>query len=145
MTDDMTTTAQRVLARYRTWAVVGASPDPSRPSYGVMKVLQRHGYRVVPVNPNVREWCEVGCYPDLASIPDGENVEVVDLFRRSEFVGAHVDEAIAIGAKAVWMQLGVIDEPAAQRAREAGLDVVVDRCPAIELPRMPPDALPSPG
>jgi uncharacterized protein len=133
--DEMTETADRILDDYRTFAVVGASPDPSRPSHGVMGVLERNGYTVIPVNPNADEVRGHTCYPDLASIPDDVEVEVVDLFRRSEAVGRHVDEAIKRGAKAVWMQLGVIDEDAAQRAREAGLDVVMDMCPAIQLGR----------
>ncbi|HVM14641.1 MAG TPA: CoA-binding protein [Egibacteraceae bacterium] len=133
-TPDVTTAAvDRILDRYRTFAVVGASPRQERPSYGVIGVLQRHGYRVVPVTPNAAEVRGLTTYPDLASIPGP--VEVVDIFRRSAAAGAHVDEAIAVGAKAVWMQLGVIDEDAARRAREAGLEVVMDRCPAIELRR----------
>lgn len=128
-------TAQRILDRYRTFAIVGASPDPARPSHGVMGVLLEHGYTVVPVNPSVTEVRGRTSYPDLASIPDDVDIEVVDVFRRSEAAGAHVDEAIAVGAKAVWMQLGVVDEAAAARARDAGLDVVMDRCPAIELAR----------
>lgn len=128
-----TAAADRILDRYRTFAVVGASADPGRPSHGVMGVLLRHGYRVLPINPNVQEVWGLTAYPDLASAP--QPIEVVDIFRRSDAAGAHVDEAIAIGAKAVWMQLGVIDDAAAQRAREAGLDVVMDRCPAIELRR----------
>lgn len=131
--DETTAAADRILERYRTFAVVGASPNPGRPSHGVMGTLQRHGYSVVPVNPNATEVRGVPCYPDLASI--AEPVDVVDIFRRSEHAGAHVDEAIAIGAKAVWMQLGVVDEAAARRARDAGLEVVMDRCPAIELER----------
>ncbi|HWB70679.1 MAG TPA: CoA-binding protein [Egibacteraceae bacterium] len=131
--DDTTAAADRVLDRYRTFAVVGASPKPGRSSHGVMGVLQRSGYVVIPVNPQATKVRGDPCYPDLASIP--EPVEVVDIFRRSEAAGAHVDEAIVIGAKAVWMQLGVIDEAAAQRARDAGLEVVMDRCPAIELAR----------
>lgn len=131
--DETTAAADRVLDQCRTFAVVGASPDPGRPSHGVMNVLEEHGYRVIPVNPNVAEVRGQAAYPDLALIP--EPIDVVDIFRRSEAAGAHVDEAIAVGAKAVWMQLGVIDEAAAQRARDAGLDVVMDRCPAIELRR----------
>lgn len=123
----------RILDRYRTFAVIGASPSPERPSHGVMSVLQRHGYTVVPVNPNASQVLGLPCYPDLASIP--VPVDVVDIFRRSEAAGAHVDEAIASGAQAVWMQLGVVDASAARRARDAGLDVVMDRCPAIELGR----------
>src|SRR5918996_1889480 len=103
-----------------------------RDSNRVASFLERRGYRVIRVNPNA---CNdhPECLPDLASIE--EPVDVVDIFRRSDAAGAHVDEAIAIGAKAVWMQLGVIDEDAAERARAAGLQVVMDRCPAIELSR----------
>jgi uncharacterized protein len=123
------------LERFTTWAVVGCSPDPRRDSHSVAAFLQARGKRVIPVNPRACPGEILGeeCHPDLASID--EPVEVVDIFRRSEFAGAHVDEAIAIGAKAVWMQLGVIDEQAAERAREAGLLVVMDRCPKIEWPR----------
>jgi uncharacterized protein len=126
---------QLVLKRFTTWAVVGCSPEPQRESHSVARFLQAHGKRVVPVNPNACPGQILGeeCYPDLRSI--GEPVEVVDIFRRSELAGVHVDEAIAIGAKAVWLQLGVIDEQAAQRARDAGLLVVMDRCPKIEWPR----------
>ena len=131
--DETTATADRILDRYRTFAVVGASPSPDRPSHGVMGVLERHGYAVIPVNPNAEEVRGRTCYPDLASVP--EPIDVVDIFRRPDAAGAHVDEAIAVGARAVWLQLGVIDEGAAQRAREAGLEVVMDRCPAIELGR----------
>ena len=126
----------RVLREYRTWAVVGCSPSPSRDSHDVAGFLQRHGYRVIPVNPQCHDDEILGerCYPDLASVP--EPIDVVDIFRRSSLAGVHVDEAIAVGAKAVWMQLGVIDEAAAARARAAGLEVVMDRCPKIELPRL---------
>lgn len=124
-----------ILDRYRTFAVVGASPRSWRPSNGVMQALVAHGFEVVPVNPTCDEVLGRRAYPDLASVPAARGVEVVDIFRRSEIAGAHVDEAIATGARAVWMQLGVIDEAAAQRARDAGLAVVMDRCPAIELRR----------
>lgn len=140
-TDESTATADRVLDRYRTFAVVGASPSRGRASNGVMGTLQRHGYTTIPVNPHAAEVRGLPCYPDLASVPD--RVDVVDIFRRSDAAGAHVDEAIAIGAKAVWMQLGVIDEAAAQRARDAGLEVVMDRCPAIELARRADERGPS--
>lgn len=132
---EATALAHRILGRSRTFAVVGASPRPNRPSNGVMRVLVDHGYTVIPVRPHVDGILGLPTYPDLASIPDDIQVDVVDIFRRSEFAGAHVDEAIAVGAAAVWMQLGVIDHAAAERAREAGLDVVMDRCPAIELRR----------
>lgn len=135
MSQEMTETAQRLLDEARTWAVVGASPRRGRASHGVMRTLIDQGYEVIPVNPNCDEVHGRQAYPDLASIPDDVQVDVVDIFRRSEFAGEHVDEAIERGAGAVWMQLGVIDEDAADRAREAGLDVVMDRCPAIELRR----------
>jgi predicted CoA-binding protein len=127
--------ARKILTDYSTFAVVGCSADPRRASNSVARFLQDAGYRVICVNPN-EDTCIEGlpCYPDLKSIP--EPVDVVDLFRRSEFVGPHVDEAIEIGAKAIWMQLGVINEPAAEKARGAGMDVVMDRCPAIDHPRM---------
>ena len=115
------------------WAVIGCSPDPGRPSHGVARVLLGRGYDVVPVNPNAREVLGRPCHPSLREVP--EPVDVVDVFRRSEHAGRHVDEAIAIGAKAVWLQLGVIDHAAAARARAAGLLVAMDRCPAIELGR----------
>ncbi|HWF74764.1 MAG TPA: CoA-binding protein [Solirubrobacteraceae bacterium] len=122
-----------MLTGTRTWAVVGCSPDPWRDSHRVARVLQAHGYRVIPVNPLAPELLGERCYPSIAEIPAEEGVEVVDIFRRAERAGAHVDEAIAAGASAVWLQLGVVDEAAARRAHEAGLRVVMDRCPAIEL------------
>jgi predicted CoA-binding protein len=122
------------LEQTRTWAVVGCSPDPGRDSHRIAALLQRRGFRVIPVNPAAEEILGERCFPDLASI--GERVDVVDVFRRSSEAGAHVDEAIEIGAEVVWLQLGVIDEAAAARARAAGLRVVMDRCPAIELPRL---------
>lgn len=127
---------RKVLDSYRTWAVVGCSPDPGRPSHQVAKQLQAWGYRVVPINPHADEVLGEPAYPDLAAVPPDVEVEVVDIFRRSEYAGGHVDEAIAAGARAVWMQLGVIDDDAAARARAAGLDVVMDRCPAIEGRRL---------
>ena len=123
-----------VLSTRRTWAVVGCSPDPGRDSHRIAQMLHSRGYRVIPVNPACTSIFGAPCYPALADIP--EPVDVVDIFRRSSEAGAHVDEAIEIGASAVWMQLGVVDEAAAERARAAGLDVVMDRCPAIELPRL---------
>ncbi len=115
---------------FKTIAVVGISDDPSRPSNYVAKFLEEHGYRVIPVNPNLTEWNGKKCYPDLLSIP--EKVDVVDIFRRPEAVPPIVDEAIAIKAKAVWMQLGIINEGAAAKAREAGIEVIMDRCMKIE-------------
>jgi predicted CoA-binding protein len=127
-------TIERVLTEYRTWAVVGLSENPGRASHRVAAFLQSRGFRIIPVNPVAGQILGETAYPDLASIP--EPVDVVDIFRRSSRAGVHVDEAIAIGAKAVWLQLDVIDEEAAARARTAGLDVIMDRCPAIELPRL---------
>lgn len=133
--DSVTATADRILDRARVFAVVGASPRPSRPSHGVMQVLLDHGYEVIPVTPRTDSVHGRRAYPDLASIPDEVTIDVVDIFRRSEAAGAHVDEAIERGVGAVWLQLGVIDHDAAERARAAGLDVVMDRCPAIEFSR----------
>src|SRR5260370_15479436 len=120
----------------RTVAVVGASPRPHRPSHGVMRYLQRHGYRAIPVNPFAAGAKILGerCYTALDEI--GERVDMVDVFRRSEAARAVVDQAIAIGAKVVWMQLGVIDRAAAARAEAKWIKVVMDRCPAIEIPRL---------
>jgi predicted CoA-binding protein len=122
------------LRETATWAVVGCSPDPSRDSHRIAALLQRRGFRVIPVNPAVDEILGERCYPSLADI--GEPVDVVDVFRRSSAAGAHVDEAIAIGARGLWLQLGVIDEEAVARARAAGMRAVMDRCPAIELPKL---------
>lgn len=134
--DSTEATIRTVLTDTKTWAVVGCSPEPARDSHRVARFLQERGFRVIPVNPEADEILGERCYPTLADIPATENVEVVDIFRRSELAGDHVDEAIATGAKAVWLQLGVIDGAAAARAGAAGLDVVMDRCPAIELPRI---------
>ena len=125
-----------ILESVHTIAVVGASPKSDRPSHGVMRFLQRSGYRAIPVNPTSAGETINGerCRATLADI--GEPVDMVDIFRRSEHAGAVVDEAIAIGAKVVWMQLGVRDDEAAARAEKAGLKVVMNRCPAIERPRL---------
>jgi len=125
-----------ILESVRTIAVVGASPRPERPSHRVMAYLQRRGYRTVPVNPNAAGDTINGerCYASLAEVP--EPIDMVDVFRRPEAAGAAVDDAIAVGAKMVWMQLGVRDDAAAARAEAAGLKVVMNRCPAIEIPRL---------
>ncbi|MGP7796349.1 CoA-binding protein [Sphingomonas sp. CLY1604] len=125
-----------LLEGARTIALVGASDRPDRPSYGVMARLQRHGYRVIPVNPQITGEHIHGEFVFRELDQLGDPVDIVDIFRRSEAAGAVVDQAIAIGAKAVWMQLGVIDQAAAARAEAAGLKVVMDRCPAIEIPRL---------
>ncbi len=125
-----------ILTSTRVWAVVGCSPDPGRDSHRIASMLRRRGYDVIPVNPLANEILGERSYPSLGAIPAGRGVEVVDVFRRASAAGEHVDEAIRIGARAVWMQLGVVDEAAAERGRAAGLRVVMDRCPAIELPRL---------
>ena len=119
-------TIRRILDECRTIAVVGLSSDPSRASNGVSSYMRRHGYRVIPVNPNETEVFGEKAYPDLAAVP--EKIDLVDVFRRSDEAGKAVDGAIAVGAKAVWLQEGVIDSSAAQRALDAGLLVVMDRC-----------------
>jgi predicted CoA-binding protein len=124
-----TSTIERVL-RYDVWAVVGLTGSRHRPAYGVARFLKQHGKRIVPVNPAGAAVHGEPGYSSLAEIPFP--VDVVDVFRRSEQAGGHVDEALAAGARAVWLQLGVIDEAAAARAIAAGLDVVMDHCPAIE-------------
>ena len=120
--------ARGVLERFATWAVVGWSPDPSRDSHRIAALLERIGKRVVRVNPKAAPAPGV-----VASLAEAGPVDVVDVFRRADRAGVHVDEAIALGAKAVWLQLGVIDVAAARRARAAGLAVVMDDCPAIVL------------
>lgn len=124
-------TIERVL-RYGVWAVVGLTPNQRRPAYGVAAFLRAQGKKIVPINPAGEPVHGEQGYRSLSEVPFP--VDVVDVFRRSEEAGAHVDEAVAIGARAVWLQLGVIDEAAADRAEAAGLDVVMDRCPRIEWP-----------
>jgi predicted CoA-binding protein len=119
-------TIKRILDECRTIAVVGLSSKSTRPSHGVAAYMQRSGYRVIPVNPNEREVLGEMAYASLSDV--AEKIDLVDVFRRSEEAGAAVDAAIAITAKAVWMQEGVIDHAAAQRALDAGLLVVMDRC-----------------
>ena len=119
-------TIQRILDECRTIAVVGLSSDSWRPSNSVAGYMRKHGYRVIAVNPNETSVFDEPAYPDLFAVP--ETIELVDIFRRSEEAGKAVDQAIAVGAKAVWLQEGVIDQAAAQRALDAGLMVVMDRC-----------------
>ena len=119
-------TIAELLHTSRTIAVVGLSSRKSRPSYGVSEYMQRAGYRIIPVNPNETMILGEKTYPDLDSVP--ERIDIVDIFRRSEFVPEIVEAAIRIGARAVWMQEGVIHEEAAARARAAGLFVAMDRC-----------------
>ncbi|MCM2417634.1 CoA-binding protein [Streptomyces sp. RKAG293] len=117
-----------------TWAVVGLSNNEARAAYGVARVLQRFGKRIVPVHPKAETVHGEQGYASLADIPFP--VDVVDVFVNSELAGAVADEAVAAGAKAVWFQLGVIDEAAFERTRAAGAEMVMDRCPAIEIPRL---------
>ncbi|MEA3080959.1 MAG: uncharacterized protein QOD54_627 [Sphingomonadales bacterium] len=126
----------RLLTNARTIAVVGASDRPTRPSYGVMKFLQDWGYRVFPINPQITGEHVLGefVWRELAQIV--VPIDIVDIFRRPEAAAEAVDQAILVGAKAVWMQLGVINHEAAARAEAAGLEVVMDRCPHIEIPRL---------
>ncbi len=125
-----------LLQNARTIAMVGASDNPSRASFGVMKFLQDQGYRVIPVNPRITGEHVHGEYVWRQLDQIGEPFDIVDVFVNSANAGAVVDQAIATGAKAVWMQLGVIDEEAARRAEEAGLKVVMDHCPKIEFVRL---------
>lgn len=130
-------TIRRVLTELGdTWAVVGLSNNRNRAAYGVAEVLQRYGKRVVPVHPKAETVHGEQGYASLSDIPFP--VDVVDVFVNSDLAGPVADEATRIGAKAVWFQLGVLDEQAYHRTREAGLDMIMDRCPAIEIPRLTP-------
>ena len=133
----MTTDAEirDILTGVKTIAVVGWSPKPDRPSHGVAAFLKRRGYRVIPVNPGQAGQTVLG-ETVVATLAEAGPVDMVDIFRRSEEAGAVADEAVRLGAKVVWMQLGVVDEAAAERARAAGVKVVMNRCPAIEIPRL---------
>jgi predicted CoA-binding protein len=124
-----------ILGSVRTIALVGWSPKPDRPSHRVAAFLKGRGYRVIPVNPGQAGRVALG-EKVVASLAEAGPVDMVDIFRRSEEAGAVADEAVRLGARVVWMQLGVVDAAAADRARAAGLQVVMDRCPAIEIPRL---------
>lgn len=123
-----------LLGQRMTIAVVGCSPDPSRDSHRIARLLQCRGHRVIPVNPASTEILGERCYAALPEIP--ERIDMVDVFRRAESVPGIVGDAIGIGARVLWLQLGVVDAAAAERARAAGLTVVMDRCPAIEYRRL---------
>jgi predicted CoA-binding protein len=121
---------KEILTSYKTVAIVGISNKPDRDSYIVAEYLLNQGYKIIPVNPNIDTVLGLKAYPDLISIP--EDIEIVDIFRRPEFVDEIVDQAIEKGAKVVWMQLGVINESAAEKARKAGLKVVMNKCIKVE-------------
>jgi predicted CoA-binding protein len=125
---------QGILERSKTIAVVGLSPDEARDSHQVAAYMQRHGYRVIPVNPNVKTVLGERAYASLREVP--EPIDLIDVFRRSEFVPAIVEDAIAVQAPALWLQLGVVHEAAARRAQQAGIAVVMDRCLMVEHRRL---------
>jgi predicted CoA-binding protein len=129
-------TVRELLATPRTWAVVGCSPRPDRDSHRIAALLRSRGNTIVPIHPGADEILGERAYPSLAAAREDHAIDVVDVFRRSTGAGVHVDEAVEIGATAAWLQLGVIDVAAAERGRAAGLTVVMDRCPAIEYPRL---------
>jgi predicted CoA-binding protein len=133
MNEDINT-LRRILKQCRTIAVVGLSADWWRPSYFAAKYMQEHGYRVIPVNPSYQQILGEKCYANLRDIP--EPVDIVDCFRKSEDIGPIAEDAVAIGAKVLWMQIGVINHAAAEKARAAGLEVVMDRCVKIEHARL---------
>ncbi len=130
MAEELESTSAAILKNYRTVAVVGLSPKPERPSYQVAQYLQNHGYRIVPVNPGCREILGEKCYSSLQEIPFP--VEVVDIFRQVDAIPAIVADAIAVGAKAVWMQLGLEEPQSAKQAAKAGLQVVMNRCMKVD-------------
>ncbi|MGV3492575.1 MAG: CoA-binding protein [Ramlibacter sp.] len=128
---------RRILGTCRTLAVVGLSPQWHRPSYFAAKYMQEHGYRIVPINPSASEILGQKSYPSVtAAAAAGEKIDMVDCFRRSADIPPLAEEAIAVGAKCLWMQIGVVDEASAAKARAAGLDVVMDRCVKIEHARL---------
>lgn len=123
-----------LLKNARHIAVVGYSDDPSRPSYGVTHTIRSYGYDISPVNPNIKSSNDFAVYPTLADVP--RPIDIVDVFRRAEALPGVVEEAIAVGAKAIWMQLGIVNEEAAKRAEAAGLQVVMDRCIKVDYARL---------
>lgn len=121
-----------ILKKYKTIAVVGLSSNPRRPSFNVTQYMQSVGYRIIPVNPNEMEVLGEKCYARLEDIPKTEEIEIVDIFRRAEFIPPVVDSAITVGARVIWMQQGIANAPAAAKARDAGLVVIEDACILIE-------------
>ncbi len=133
MTKKINENIPEILKNHKTIAVVGLSDRAFRPSRGVAKMMQAEGYRVIPINPNFKTILGERCYPSLGDAP--EQIDLVNVFRRPVFVDEIVEQAIETGAKALWLQLGVVNPPAAQKALNAGLDVVMDRCWSIEYQR----------
>jgi len=131
-------TVRWLLEECRTWAVVGLGDNPFRPAYRVARFLQGHGKQVVPIHPSARTVLDERGFARLADVPF--TIDCVDVFRRSDEAGQHADEAVAIGARAVWFQLGVVDEKAYRRTVDAGVDMVMDRCPVIDWPLLGPTA-----
>ena len=132
---DTTATMADILTRYRTVAVVGLSPKPHRDSHEVSRYMQAHGWRVIPINPNASEILGERVYPTLTEAARDHTIELVNVFRNSDDVPPVVDEAIAIGAKAIWLQLGVAHDVAAAQAHAAGLQVVQNKCLKVEHAR----------
>jgi uncharacterized protein len=127
-------TIRSMLEKGETWAVVGLSGDPSRTAYSIASFLQRNGKRIVPVHPDAPTVLGEQGYPTLADVPF--EIDVVDVFRRSEAAGEFADQAVQVGAKGVWFQLGVVDHDAFRRTTEAGVPMVMDTCPVMEWPRV---------
>jgi predicted CoA-binding protein len=125
-----------LLERSRTLAVIGLSDDPTRPSHGVARAMQRHGYRIIPVNPSLEQWHGLPAYPNLEaavqSLGPGERIDIVNVFRRPAQVGTVVDDCLRLGLPALWLQVGVVNEQAASRAAAAGMTVVMDRCIKVD-------------
>ncbi len=140
MTTSVFKTIPKILHNSQTIAIVGLSEKPDRPSFDVATYLREHGYTIIPINPNLPnlEWCGIHGHRSLSEISKTtrEKIDIVDVFRKSEDIGPIVDEAIAIGAKVIWMQLGIVNEEAAERARAAGLEVVMNKCMKIEHKRL---------
>jgi len=130
----------KLLRSARTIAVVGLSDSPARPSFGVALAMQRYGYRIIPVNPALKAWQGIPAIPDLGHLGSvlrpGDKVDIVDVFRQPSHVDAIVDQCLALGLPALWLQLGVVNEPAAQRARDGGMTVVMDRCIYVDRAEM---------
>ena len=136
-----TAVIRELLRKSRIIAVIGLSDDPARPSYDVSRTMRDYGYRILPVNPKLAEWEGVPAYPTLqaaaAALGPGERIDIVNVFRRPAQVGDVVEQCLQLGLPALWLQLGVINEPAAQRAADAGMTVIMDRCIYVDRAAMP--------